>query len=116
MRVIICGSREGLRPGLDIYDAVEASGFRITEVVHGGARGVDTQARWWAEANGYPHKPFPIPDWVWDHLGKRAGPIRNKHMAMYADACIAFPGGRGTQSMIEQAELHSIKVFRYGWE
>lgn len=52
--------------------------------------------------------PFPA-DWS---LGKKAGIIRNKQMAEYADALIAFWDGksRGTKNMIETAKKDGLKV------
>jgi hypothetical protein len=39
--------------------------------------------------------------------------MRNTDMAAKgATICIAFPGGRGTENMVEQAKLHSIPVLR----
>jgi len=124
MRTIICGSRHGLPDGVTIQDAVDASGFEVTELVHGGAEGVDGAASHWAYMRNMRSlntsfirvNAFPVPDWVWRHLGPKAGPIRNGYMARYADACIALPGGRGTRNMVMQAREHGLKVYCHGWE
>lgn len=109
MRVIIAGSR-------DIYDrallegAITASRFRISEVVCGMARGVDTIGRQWAEDNDVPVADFPAD---WDRFGKSAGYRRNLSMAQYADALIAVWDGhsKGTENMIYLARKHKLKIY-----
>lgn len=51
----------------------------------------------------------------WDKHGKSAGPIRNQAMLSgtigdLADLLIAFPGGRGTEDCIRQADLLGIPL------
>ena len=48
MRVIIAGSRD-IEDAKLVHDAVVASKFSITEVVSGGARGVDLLGLVWVE-------------------------------------------------------------------
>lgn len=109
MRVIIAGSRE-ITDIRILLAAVQASGFTITEVVEGGARGVDRMAREWARANLIPYRTF---DANWDLYGKKAGPIRNREMAAYGEALIAIPSSvsRGTQDMIRQANVKGLQVY-----
>lgn len=109
MKVIIAGSRE-ISNLKWIEIAVEQSEFDITEVVSGGARGVDHLGETYARNNGIPIKQF-IPDW--DGLGKRAGYVRNKQMAEYADALIAIWDGesKGTGHMINIANDLGLKVY-----
>jgi hypothetical protein len=108
MRVIIAGSRS-----VTSYAVVEAaiarSGFTISEVVSGTARGVDRLGELWAARNGVPVKKFPAD---WDTYGKRAGYLRNKEMAEYAEALVAIHDGesRGTQHMIDTARETGLKV------
>lgn len=71
--------------------AVDASGFRITEVVSGVAHGVDKLGERWAQAHKIPVKQFPA---QWNKYGNAAGPIRNREMAEYADALIAVWDGQ----------------------
>jgi len=52
-------------------------------------------------------KSFPA---KWERYGKSAGMKRNLQMAMYADACILFPGGRATANMKELAITSKLKV------
>ncbi|WP_197026348.1 hypothetical protein [Polaribacter sp. Hel_I_88] len=46
----------------------------------------------------------------WNKFGKAAGPVRNKEMAIYADALIAFWDGksRGTKNMIQLAKQNGL--------
>lgn len=109
MKTIIAGSREGFVFD-EVVKAVEESGFEITEVVSGGARGVDRFGETWANLNHVPIKQF-IPDW--DGLGKKAGHVRNRDMGDYADALVALWDGvsKGTKGMIEYAEKKGLKVY-----
>lgn len=109
MKTIIAGSRTIWDYQL-IHQAVEESGFDITEVVCGYAPGVDTVGEAWAIVNGIPYK-YIKPDW--GGLGKAAGHIRNKEMAEYADALIAVWTGLspGTRSMIRFAKERRLKIY-----
>lgn len=116
MKTIIAGSRRGFPNDQYLVwyvaDAVIASGFTITEVVSGHARGVDLAGEAWAASLNIPIKTF-IPDW--SGLGKAAGIIRNHQMGDYAEALIAIWNGysRGTKDMIEYAKKKGIRVFVY---
>lgn len=111
MKVIIAGSRSITDYEL-IKRAIVGSRFAITEVVSGGARGVDRLGERWAAENGIPVIQF-IPDW--DTLGKKAGYARNADMANYAEALIAVYDGasKGTGHMIDIATRKKLKVFVY---
>lgn len=78
----------------------------ITEVVCGEAAGADTLGKQWAELHGITVKSFPAD---WDRLGKKAGPIRNAEMGVYADGLIAFWDGQsaGTRHMINFMQSHN---------
>lgn len=99
MKVIIAGSRDFI-DRTTIRQCIEASGIvgQITELVHGGCRGVDSVAHDLFEGV-VPIKVFPAD---WKKHGKAAGPIRNQQMAEYADALIAIarPKSRGTGHMV----------------
>ncbi len=111
MKTIIAGSRE-ITDYKIVKKAIKKSGFKITEVVSGKARGVDTLGEKWAKEHNIPIKKFPAD---WEKYGRSAGPIRNQEMAKYADALIAIPlpEGKGTQHMIKTARKDGIKVFVY---
>lgn len=111
MRVIIAGSRAVTDRHL-VSQAVVDSSFSVTEVVEGGARGIDTLAFDWAHSHGIPVKIFVA---NWKKHGKQAGILRNIEMADYAEALIAIWDGksRGTKHMIDIAEKRRMpyKVF-----
>jgi len=112
MKTIIAGSRS--ITSLEVVEkAIEMSRFGISEVVCGGARGVDDLGRKWAgNGNKIPVKMFPAD---WSGYGYAAGPIRNCEMANYADALIAVWDGRskGTWHMIKEATKRGLVVFVY---
>lgn len=109
MKVIIAGGRNIINYEL-VTSAVHDSQFEITEIVSGGAAGVDTLAIEYAVENDL---PFTIYEADWDRHGKAAGPIRNFKMAKNAEALIAIWDGesRGTRNMIEEAKRVGIKVY-----
>ena len=107
--VIIAGSRTIINGMEALTAAVELSGFDITEVVSGGAAGIDRLGEQWAHAFRVPVATFPAD---WQTHGKAAGPIRNKQMAEYADALIAIWDGKshGTANMIQEAKKRGLPV------
>lgn len=122
MRLIIAGGRD-YKFSVDDFEKLEKlhRQHKVTEVVSGKAksivdgetRGADWYGEVWAYERQIPIKPFPAD---WKTHGKAAGPIRNAEMAKYADACVLFPGGRGTQSMYEEAKKAGIEIFDYRGE
>jgi len=115
-KVIIAGSRS-----INQYDyvvqAVNQSGWadKITEIVCGDAKGVDTLGAWYATSKQIPIKHFPA---QWNDLnvkdavikvnnfGKynaKAGLDRNEKMGDYADAliCIIKDDSSGSKHMID---------------
>lgn len=114
MKVIIAGSRTifGSNGLVAVEEAVRRSGFEITEVVSGMAKGVDTLGEEWANERGIPIKGKPA---NWEKFGRAAGPIRNGEMALYADALIAVWDGKsaGTRDMISQMKRNKKPVFVY---
>jgi hypothetical protein len=76
--------------------------YPITEVVSGGAYGVDKTGELWAKTKKIPVKVFPYKS----EFGKAGGMIRNKEMAEYADRAICFWDhiSKGTKNMIETME------------
>lgn len=107
MKVIFAGSRHG-RPNKELTEAIAAAGFEITEVVHGGAAGVDAMADQLGRALDVPVTIYRAD---WQRLGKAAGPIRNRNMAGYGDALIALDGGDGTGDMIRAARRAKLPVY-----
>jgi len=107
MKTIIAGGREYI-PRVKDIKFLNSIKDQITEVVSGCQRGGDAFGEWWAEQNHIPVKKFPA-DWDLHH--KSAGPIRNRQMAMYADAAVLLPGGPGTNNMFNQATELDLVVY-----
>ncbi len=122
MKTIIAGSRRvPVRGNAElIARAVEKSEFVVTEVVSGGAEGVDRLGELWAKEHGIMVRRF-LPDY--DALPPsnrwRAPLLRNCRMAEYADALIAIWDGRsrGTIDMIRNARKRGLKIHieRMAW-
>lgn len=66
MKTIIAGSRTINDPSL-VEQAVRKSGFKITEVLSGGARGIDQLGEAWARQNNLKVRRFPA---EWNRYGK----------------------------------------------
>lgn len=109
-RVIVAGSRElGMQYDL-VDEAIAESPFEPEQIVHGGARGIDTAAAKWAHINNVVCHEYEAD---WDEHGKAAGPIRNQEMAEYADALIAIWDGEssGTRDMVEKALNEGLYLY-----
>lgn len=110
MKIIIAGSR-GVTER-DVRQAIECCSWAnfATAVVSGTAKGADTFGENWARSEGIEIHPCPA---NWEQYGRKAGPLRNLEMAAYADGLIAVWDGhsRGTQSMIDAAEQHGLRMF-----
>jgi len=109
MRTIIAGTRD-IISYYQVVTAIRESGFEITEVISGTARGVDSLGERWAREKNIPCQQFPA---QWDKYGKSAGYRRNEDMAKVADALIAVWDGqsRGTKHMINIARTRGLQVF-----
>lgn len=72
-------------------------------------RGADALAARYARERGLELREFPA---NWDRWRKNAGPIRNRQLADYGDALVAYWDGRsrGTASMIHEATIASLRV------
>ena len=105
MKVAVVGSRS-----LNVPDLQKYLPHQLTEIVSGGAAGVDRCAREYAQQNQIPLTEF-LPQY---NRYRRAAPIkRNEQLVAYADCVIAFWDGqsKGTLSSIQYAlrahkELH----------
>jgi hypothetical protein len=110
MKVIIAGSRNfnDLALLTEKCDKI-LSGQTDIEIVSGTARGADKTGEAYAFSRGYNVRAFPA---NWDKHGKSAGYIRNKEMAQYADALIAFWDGKskGTKHMIDLATSEGLVI------
>ncbi len=81
-----------------------------TEIVSGGATGVDEMGEHWAKVHNVPIKRFPAD---WHKHGKAAGPIRNGAMGHYATCLVAIYDGqsKGTGNMISQMQQFGKPVY-----
>ena len=109
MKTIIAGSRN-ITDYSQVEAAVKAASWEVTEVISGGARGVDELGEWYATSNNIPLRIKPAD---WSRFGRAAGPIRNQEMAEIADALIAVWDGesRGTAHMIETMRKKTSNVY-----
>lgn len=101
MKLAIVGSRS-LKDYKIVKNAVDSLCTEVTEIVSGGARGVDSFAERYASEHDIPTVIFK-PDWA--KYGKRAGFIRNKDIVERADFVLAVWDGesRGTLDSINHA-------------
>lgn len=113
MKVVIAGSRTITDEQL-VFHAIEEAPFEITEVISGGAKGVDRIGETWARKRNI---PIRIMKPIWTHKG--AGLARNVEMAEEADALIAVYDGqsKGTKHMIDTMRkkgkrIHT-KIYRH---
>ncbi len=97
MKIAIVGSREITAVNISRYIS------ECDEIVSGGAKGVDTCARKYAEENGILITEF-LPDYK--RYGRGAPLIRNKEIVGYSDKVLVFWNGtsKGTLSVIKYAE------------
>lgn len=114
MKVLVCGSR-----GIDDYDvvdeAIDDSRWNPDTIIHGGARGVDSSASMYARIHNIDEEEHAVPEWAWETIGGKAGPIRNGYMVSEADAMIAVWDGdsSGTQNAIQQAMDEGIPIYKF---
>ena len=104
MKVAVVGSRS-----LRVNDLGKYLPEGATEIVSGGARGVDTSAREYALANGINLTEF-LPEY--DKYGRSAPLRRNITIIEYADIVLAFWDGssRGTKYVIDNCKKRGIPV------
>lgn len=104
MKVAIIGSRNLTVTDLENYLPVD-----VTEIVSGGARGIDTCARNYATRNGIKITEF-LPQY--DKYGRGAPLKRNLQIIDYSDMVIAFWDGksRGMRYVIKNCKKINKKV------
>ena len=110
IKVIIAGSR-GFNNYLLLAKTCDhmLQNQQEVEIVSGGAKGADKLGELYAEQYGYEVTQF-LPHWA--RYGSVAGFVRNKEMAVYADALICFWDGssKGTLNMIQVARSAGLKI------
>lgn len=102
MKLAVVGSRTW-KDWLMVRQEINKFPCLETEIVSGGAAGVDRMAKDVAERDNFSYTEFR-PDW--NKYGKRAGAVRNKQIVDYCDKLIAFWDGqsKGTKISIDLAE------------
>lgn len=119
--IIVTGGRNydavpELFRALDKFDAKHPVALLVegaSDDVTGPYKGVDYWSRQWAIARGKRHVQVHA---QWKGQGRAAGPIRNKKMLddFEPHYVVVFPGGNGTQSMVEiarKAKVKTVKAF-----
>lgn len=98
MKLAIIGSR-----GIDNVDLSVYVNESVTEIVSGGAKGIDTAAKEYAIANNIKLTEF-LPDY--QHYGRGAPLRRNIRIIEYSDKVIAFWDGKskGTEFVIKECK------------
>lgn len=116
MRTIIAGSRT-IKDFKLLKKVVDLSDFKPSEIISGGAYGVDRLGEDYARLAYIDLVVFHA---NWHKHGRAAGPIRNERMAQYASSDPSKPGGliclwdgvsRGTKSMIASAVNYKLRIF-----
>lgn len=107
MKVAVIGSR-----GLCVSDLGKYLPEDTTEIVSGGARGVDTSAKEYALSHGINLTEF-LPEY--EKYGRSAPLKRNITIIEYADIVLAFWDGksRGTKFVIDNCHKFGVKVKVY---
>ena len=107
-KLIIAGGRN-YSLTLDDESRLDSIGD-VELVISGGATGVDRGGEGWAASRQI---PLQVVEADWAAHGRAAGPIRNREMASIATAVALFPGGRGTESMFNEATKASLEIFDF---
>ena len=104
MKVAVIGSR-----GLTVTDLGKYLPENTTEIISGGAKGVDSSAREYALSHGIKLTEF-LPDY--DKYGRNAPLKRNITIIENADVVLAFWDGesRGTKFVIDNCKKMGIPV------
>lgn len=104
MKVAVVGSR-----GLCVNDLGKYLPKEVTEIVSGGAKGIDTCAREYAKANGIKLTEF-LPEY--EKYGRGAPLKRNLQIIDYADLVLIFWDGvsRGTKYVIDNCKKKNRKA------
>lgn len=104
MKVAVIGSR-----GLSVNDLEKYLPEDTTEIVSGGAKGVDTSAKNYALSHGIKLTEF-LPDYP--KYGRGAPLKRNITIIEYADVVLAFWDGtsHGTKYVIDHCKKRGVPV------
>ncbi len=115
MRIVITGGRDYKVTDSDLERLFEIIAYEMgehadIEIIHGGARGVDTDVAREIKLADSTIKITPMRA-SWLRYGRsRAGFIRNQAMIDIGDMLIAFPGGNGTADCVKRARTKGIRI------
>lgn len=132
MKILVTGGRNfyGVEASATAYFCLLAiyERFGISKMIHGGAKGADTLANFWANSMRIPIARYS-PDWddvskpgsvIRRHADGRkynaaAGNWRNQEMLEKEkpDLVLALPGGRGTADMINRSKEANVPVLSW---
>ena len=109
MRVIVAGSRHCKDYNL-VERAIAESGFHVTEIVSGGAPGIDSCGQSWAKDHQVTCVIFPA---EWGEFGLKAGPIRNSQMSSYGEALVLIWDGfsPGSADMKKKVQARNLPIY-----
>ena len=112
--VLVCGGRK-YKDRNNLFKILDELSDSIGEfiVLHGAAEGADSLAERYAKDREYAYIGVPA---KWNKLGPfKAGNYRNRRMAYVftPDIVVAFPGGTGTDDMVELADQNKIKIMDF---
>ena len=104
MKLAVIGSR-----GLTVRDLENYLPKEVTEIVSGGAKGIDACARAYAKAHGIKLTEF-LPEY--EKYGRSAPLKRNIQIIDYADEVLAFWDGssKGTNFVIQTCRKKQKKI------
>lgn len=109
MRVIITGSK--VLVDIEwVIEAVQHSGFSVTEIITGNRPGVERCAVEYAKSANIPYRVFS-PDW--DTHKREAGRLCSAEMVSNADAVIGLIAGgcAATSCILKFANEKQLKIF-----
>jgi hypothetical protein len=113
MKIIVTGGR-GYADKEFLFTVLDRlhNDLDFTFVIHGAAAGADSLAGQWARERGVQEVVCPA---NWHKHSRRAGYLRNTAMADLVKgdedvALVHFPGGVGTNMMVEIAEERGMTV------
>lgn len=105
MIALVCGGR-GYADRAFVFATLDV--LKPSAVLNGGAEGADRWAREWASER---YVTCTTVEADWKTHGRAAGPIRNRAMLGFRpDLVLAFPGGRGTANMVDEARKAGVPV------
>jgi hypothetical protein len=112
VKVAVLGSRS-VRSLAVVASAIQQSGFPVSQVLSGGARGVDSMAVAWAQQRGIPFRVFPA---QWQFFGRSAGVIRSRELLRHSQAVVLVWSGcrrcsPGSWHELSEAQRIGLPVF-----